>query len=236
MNIKLLTFDLDHTLWAPEQALAGAEQAMRAWLSQHYPQVTELYSAKEFLKYRLQLAANQPQLAVQVSAMRIEVLRMFFLQSGMDHEQALKVAKQAFAVFYHERSKIQFYPDALATIQQLAKRYPLIALTNGNADLELIGIDHLFTAYFNADSVGTAKPQPEMFVAALQHAEVLAQECVHIGDCPINDVLAPKRLGMNAIWVNAKQEQWQSDEYAPDAVVSHVRELPAILSDWQRSV
>lgn len=233
MNIKLLTFDLDHTLWAPEGALKRADEKMYAWLSQHHPQVTQLYSPQEFLKYRLQLAANQPQLAVQVSAMRIKVLQMVCLESGMSIEQAAVVAEQAFTVFYHERSQIEFYPDALVTIQQLAQHYPLIALTNGNADLKLIGVEHLFMAYFSADNIGTAKPSPEMFVAALKHAQVSAQECVHIGDCPVNDVLAPKRVGMKAVWVNANNESWHSEEHQPDAVISHVRELPAILREWQ---
>src|SRR5690554_8105380 len=70
MNIKLLTFDLDHTLWAPEEALKRAEEKMHAWLNKHHPKVAQLYSPQAFLKYRLQLAARQPQLAVQVSAMR----------------------------------------------------------------------------------------------------------------------------------------------------------------------
>src|SRR5690554_7305942 len=75
MGIKLLTFDLDHTLWAPENALAGADKEMYAWLTQHYPQVTELYSPQALTDYRLALAAQNPQLSVKVSAMRIEVLR-----------------------------------------------------------------------------------------------------------------------------------------------------------------
>src|SRR5690554_253783 len=233
MNIKLLTFDLDHTLWAPEEALKRAEEKMHAWLNKYHPKVTQLYSPQAFLKYRLQLAARQPQLAVQVSAMRTEVLRLVCLEAGMSNEQATTVAKQAFAVFYHERSQLEFYPNALDTVKQLARRNPLISLTNGNADLKLIGVDQLFEAYFSADNIGTAKPAPEMFVAALKYADVTAEHCVHIGDCPVNDVLAPKRLGMKAVWVNAKQEAWQSTEHQPDAVITHVRELPALLDQWQ---
>lgn len=233
MNIKLLTFDLDHTLWAPETALARAEVKMYGWLQQNHPQVTQLYSPERFLKYRLQIAARQPQLAVQVSTMRVEVLRLIAIESGMDAEQAASVAKQAFAVFYYERSQqLDFYPDALATVEQLAQRYELIALTNGNADLKLIGVDHLFKAYFNADIVGTAKPSPEMFNAALTTAQVNAEQCVHIGDCPHNDVLAAKEVGMKAIWVNASQLAWPTAAHSPDAIVQHVREIPAILERW----
>lgn len=232
MSIKLLTFDLDHTLWAPEAALARAEAKMYQWLEQHHPQVTTLYSPEKFLTYRLQMAASKPQLAVQVSAMRIEVLRLICLEAGLQAEQASSAAKQAFAVFYHERSQLAFYPDALATVEQLAQRYKLIALTNGNADLKLIGIDHLFKAYLNADIVGTAKPNPKMFTAALEIAQVSAEQCVHIGDCPNNDVLAAKNVGMKAIWVNANQLAWQATKHKPDAVVQHVREIPAILEAW----
>lgn len=232
MKIKLLTFDLDHTLWAPEEALRQADAAMYAWLQAHHPALTERFSPQALVDYRLRLASDQPQLAVQVSAIRIEVLRLVGLEVGMEDEQAAEVAEQAFAVFYQQRSQIEFYPDALATVEHLAQRYPLIALTNGNADLKLIGVDHLFKAYFSADIIGTAKPDPEMFVAALQHQNIAPEQCIHIGDCPVNDVLAPKRVGMQAIWVNAEQETWQSTEHQPDAIITHVRELPALLENW----
>src|SRR5690554_7396680 len=80
---------------------------MYAWLTRHYPQVTELYSPQALTDYRLALAAQNPQLAVKVSAMRIEVLRLVCLEAGMNAEQADDVSKQAFSIFYHHRSNIR---------------------------------------------------------------------------------------------------------------------------------
>ena len=120
--------------------------------------------------------------------------------------------------------------SAAEALQQLAAEYPLIALTNGNADLELIGINTLFRAHFSAEQLGAPKPQPDLFQAALQKADVHAHECIHIGDHQEQDIVAAARLGIKTIWVNLSDAAWAETEVQPDQEITHLSQLPAAVA------
>lgn len=228
MSIQLITFDLDHTLWNPHEALHIAEQAMYQWLCQQVPQFSSLFSYQDIVDYRINMAKSRPQLAWQVSALRKHVLRLLLLQVGLAEPAIDELVEQAFMVFFNERSRLELFPGADDVLKELSADYSLIALTNGNASLRLVGINHWFSAYFNAENVGAPKPQPAMFAAALAHAKVTASEAVHVGDSAEMDVLAAKQLGMQAIWVNYHGQQWQH-EIQPDAEITDIRQLPAVI-------
>ena len=42
-NIKLVTLDLDDTLWDVMKTIVRAEKMLRAWLSQNTPDALEIY-------------------------------------------------------------------------------------------------------------------------------------------------------------------------------------------------
>lgn len=109
--------------------------------------------------------------------------------------------------------------------------YQLGALSNGNADVELTDLSGYFDFQFNADSVGSAKPAPEMFEAALAKTELAPDEVVHVGDHPINDVEGARRVGMRTLWVDLTASSpdaivWPESVPAADVVVTDVRAIP----------
>lgn len=230
MALRLLTLDLDNTLWETDPVIVAAERKTHAWINEHCPQAASFYSLEALREYRNQIAECYPQLRFQVSKLREEVLRRVFMQSGVERERAAALAAQAFQVFYRARSEVTLFDGAAEALQQLAAQYPLIALTNGNADLELIGINTLFHAYFTAEQLGAPKPQPDLFQAALQHAGVSAQECIHIGDHQEQDIVAAARLGMKTIWVNLSDAAWAEADVQPDQEITHLSQLPAAVA------
>lgn len=225
MSIRLITFDLDHTLWDPQKTLLDAEQQMYTWLCQQVPQLASLYSQQALVDYRIKIAKSRPSLAWQVSALRKRVLYLALLQVGLDKSQIGPLVEQAFAVFYQARSRLQLFAGVETMLKQLAQKCSLIALTNGNADLKLVGIDAYFSAYFNAEMVGAAKPNAAMFEAALKAADVQEHECIHVGDSIEMDVLAAQALGIGTVWANFKQAVWPNQYRPADAVVSTIEEL-----------
>ncbi|MFY9180310.1 MAG: HAD family hydrolase [Venatoribacter sp.] len=228
MTIKLLTFDLDHTLWNPDAVLRKADLLCYQYLVEQSPVTGQMFSQKDIWEYRLQLAQSYPDLSFRMSALREESLRRILLQSGVESNRAAQIAKDAFQVFYQARSQITFFDGAVATLEQLASKYPLIAITNGNADLNLIGINHLFKAYLNPDLIGFAKPSAEIFHVALKEAGVNASAAVHIGDNPETDVLAAKAVGMKTVWMNYDHSTWQHNQ-RPDAEITEIIQLPIAL-------
>ena len=80
MPIKLLTFDLDHTLWDTDPVIRSAEQSMMAWIASHSPETLSLYDIDSFHEYKLQVAESYPEFKPRLSALRTETLYRIFLQ------------------------------------------------------------------------------------------------------------------------------------------------------------
>jgi len=236
MAIRLLTFDLDNTLWETDPVIARAERIAQDWVMENVPQAASFYSLEAVREYRNQIAASYPELRFRVSKLREEVMRLVFMQSGIERERAAELARQAFEVFYRARSEITLFDGAEDILTALGQKYSLMALTNGNADLELIGISDLFTAHFNAEQVGAPKPQPDLFQAALKAAGIEAGEAIHIGDHQEQDVVAAARVGMKTIWVNLTDSAWAESETQPDQEITHLSQLPAAVQAIAQSL
>ncbi|ASP38162.1 HAD family hydrolase [Bacterioplanes sanyensis] len=230
MQPQLITLDLDHTLWDTDPVIIAAEQATYDWIAQHCPVAIEFYTLEALRQYKNTIAECYPQWRHQVSKLRIEVLRRVFLQAGLQETAAADFAEQAFAVFYHARSQVTLFDGALQALQQLSENAPLVAVTNGNADLSLIGIEPLFAGHLSAEKVGAAKPDPTMFEQAMAQHGVTATQCVHVGDHQEQDVVAAKRLGMKTVWVNLSDAAWTHTECEPDQEINHLSQLPAAIA------
>ena len=87
------------------------------------------------------------------------------------------------------------------------------SLSNGNADLSIIGIKTFFDFSICSKDVGSNKPSPQHFLKALELAECEPEEVVHVGDCPVNDVGGARNCNINAIWFNCEKKKW--DEIFP---------------------
>lgn len=48
------------------------------------------------------------------------------------------LADEGYDLFYAERNRVEFYPDALDALHRIAAQVPVAALSNGNADLRAI--------------------------------------------------------------------------------------------------
>lgn len=223
--LKLITLDLDHTLWNPDAALERAEARAYRWLAAQSPEFAKHYNQAEIVNYRRALAKQRPELSFRVSGLRVEAFRQILLQLDYSENEANSLALAAFDEFYQERSKVDFYPYAWQVLENLAQHYPLMALTNGNADLKLIGIDHLFCAHFCAESVGAPKPELLMFELALQQAGVAAHEALHVGDSPEMDIAPAKILGMKTIWANYSAMDWPAELPTADATITAIHQL-----------
>ncbi|MBR5731529.1 MAG: HAD family hydrolase, partial [Firmicutes bacterium] len=70
------------------------------------------------------------------------------------------------------------------------------------------------------------KPRPQFYLAILEKEGIRPEEAVFIGDSVLEDVQAPKELGMRAIWVNRRKT---SAPYGQDAEVRGLDELEDIL-------
>ena len=92
-------------------------------------------------------------------------------------------------------------------------------------------IDHVVTSH----SVGWAKPHPAMFERALALAGAPASEAFMVGDDLDVDIAGAGALGIRTVWKRSTDIGLADVKPWPDAVVTSLTELPAVVEPWLRS-
>lgn len=202
MALQLLCFDLDNTLWPVDPVISLAEAETWRWLAERAPAIVARFNAEALRAHRMALFAANPGYRHNLTALRRDAMTRALVDAGYGETEARHLAQQALEEFLHHRNAVVFFPGARELLEALAGRYRLAALSNGNADLARIGVDHLFEVVLSAEKVGRAKPDPAMFERALAEAGVPAHLALHIGDHPEQDVLAARGQGLAAVWAN----------------------------------
>jgi len=229
-TIKLITFDLDNTLWDVDTVVRRAEARMRDWLADHVPEFAERFPPEALAPIRTAVLTAEPALRHDLSRLRETVLFTAIAQCGYGEREARAHAAGAFQVFYAARHDVVFFPGALETLDQLASRYRLAALTNGNADFTRLALDRYFSFGFSAATVGAGKPAPDMFQAALREARAAPHESIHVGDHLIDDIQGASGVGMHTIWVNLRDQPPPVAAPQPSHTVRALPDVPAGVS------
>lgn len=224
-KIRAITLDLDDTLWPIWPTMAKAESTLAAWLVQRAPTAAALVrDAKTRLALREHVLRTRPEMAHDMSFQRRELIRLALQRSDED----TRLAEPAFEVFLAQRMKVDLYVDALPALAFLARRFPLVALSNGNADVDRVGIGGHFHASVSAHVLGVGKPDPRIFHAAAATAGVAADAVLHVGDDAALDVLGGLGAGMQTVWVNRSEHVWTHD-VCPHETVATLSELCDLL-------
>ena len=126
-------------------------------------------------------------------------------------------------------------PDApalarLADVEHLAARLQIIALTNGNADLQRTGVSRFFSACISARDIGSAKPDTPMFEAASRALGIAPENILHVGDDPWLDVQGAHNAGFQSAWINRTQAQWPAEITPARHTITRLDELVRLLA------
>ena len=224
--IRVIGFDLDDTLWDVGPVIFRAEKKLNEWLSCEVPQL--LFDVVGMRGLREQVLEKNPALIKQITELRRSVIERAMLLSKIERHRANTLSHNAIEIFLQARNQIELFDGAETMLSALASKYTLCALTNGNADINRLGLDHIFSFAFSAEQVGAPKPAANLFTRALQHSHSEPAEMIYIGDDPVLDVDAAKKLGMHAIWMNRGTKQ--PGKFEADEIVSNISELPDAVS------
>lgn len=232
-RIRAISLDLDDTLWPIWPTIQSAEKALAHWLDQHAPMTSALFANPNARhEIRLQVLREHPELAHDLAAIRRLAIRRSLELAGEPPELAVP----AFDVFFAARNQVTLYDDALSALQWLGSHYPLVALTNGNADLNRIGLAPYFKACVTASDLGVGKPDARAFTAAAAAAGVPMTQVLHVGDDVQLDVLGAMATGMQAVWVNRTDKLWAVDGQRPHEEVDTLTELCNLLGQAEQPI
>ena len=225
-DIRALTLDLDDTLWPVWPAIERAEHELHAWLGLHASATARRFDVAALRGLREAVAAENPLWGHDFTRMRRESLVRALTLAGDD----AALADPGFDVFFAARNRVELYADARPALEALARRWPIVALTNGNAHLHSIGLAEHFVATVSAREFGIAKPDVRIFHEACRLVNEEPRQVLHIGDDWALDVAGAHAAGLRSAWVRREGDPAMPAGAArADCVVRDLNELVAWL-------
>lgn len=222
MRILAISFDLDDTLWPIDPVILNAERALDDWLRAEHPAVATAWPIPAMRALRDAMSRERPDLAHDFTAQRRLTLERAFAGCGVGREHV----DPAFEVYYAARNAVECFPDVLPALAALSARLPLVSISNGNADLERIGLKRHFRDCITSRDVGHAKPHARIFESACERLGIAAAHVLHVGDDPLLDIAGARDAGLRTAWLNRGGAAW-SHGAPPDLVVRDLNELTA---------
>ncbi len=106
-----------------------------------------------------------------------------------------------------QRSGHPVLPGALELVERLAAQVPLALVTNGPPDIQRLKIDQAgigsrLSAVLISGEAGIGKPDPAIFLGALELLGVAPEHAVMVGDSWERDITGALSAGMRAVWIS----------------------------------
>jgi Predicted hydrolase (HAD superfamily) len=134
-HIAALTFDLDDTLYDNHPVIDRTQQESLAFVRSYHPALCN-FENRDLQQLRDALRKAEPEIYHDVTEWRRRALELGMLNAGLTAQEAAIGANAAMANFAQWRSRIDVPQETHDTLAQLAEKWPLVAITNGNAQPE----------------------------------------------------------------------------------------------------
>ncbi|HIF9418906.1 TPA: HAD-IA family hydrolase [Photobacterium damselae] len=225
-GIKALSFDLDDTLYDNREVIVRAEQAMHQWLAE-FDERFLLFRDGFWPQLKRRLALADPWLKHDVTLWRYQSIKVALMQLGYREAAAALAADRAVEHVLTVRNQVDVPPLTHQVLTQLSAHFPLVAITNGNVDIDKIGLGTYFQHRFCAGPDGLAKPDSNLFDKAVHALQVAPEQILHVGDHPISDIQGAQQAGFKTCWFNDKGRDFRalSSDMKPDIEIHQLDEL-----------
>jgi len=224
-RVRAITLDLDDTLWPVWPAIERAEKVLHAYLAEQAPALAERYDIAGLRTLRDAVARKYPEWAHDFTRVRRHSIALALQQCGADPT----LADEAFDRFMAERNRVDLYEDVIDALGALSAHYPLLAVTNGNADLQRTGVGAHFRGIVSAREFGVGKPHPTIFAEACRRLGCAPAEVLHVGDDWALDIAGAQAAGLQTAWLRRADHAAAAEPLPPGAeavwMIRHLGEL-----------
>ncbi len=207
-RISALTFDLDDTLYDNRPVILRTEREALTFVQNYHPALRS-FQNEDLQRLRQAVREAEPEIYHDVTRWRFRSIEQAMLDAGLSAEEASAGAHAAMINFAKWRSRIDVPQQTHDTLKQLAKKWPLVAITNGNA-----------------------QPFSDMYFLAAEKLNVPIGEILHVGDDLTTDVGGAIRSGMQACWIRPENgdlmQTWDS-RLLPHLEISRLASLTSLI-------
>ncbi|ENG8657949.1 5-amino-6-(5-phospho-D-ribitylamino)uracil phosphatase YigB, partial [Salmonella enterica subsp. enterica serovar Bareilly] len=141
--ISAITFDLDDTLYDNRPVIQRTEQEALAFVQNYHPALRTLQNT-DLQRLRQAVREAEPEIYHDVTRWRHRAVERAMLNAGLSAQEAVAGANAAMMNFAKWRSQVDVPQETHDTLKALARKWPLVAITNGNAQPELFGLGDYF--------------------------------------------------------------------------------------------
>ena len=119
-------------------------------------------------------------------------------------------------------------------LRHVRGKYKTGLVTNGGTEVQHGKIDRLgirddFDVILVSQEAGVKKPDPSIFAMAIDRLGVRPEECVFVGDHPVNDIEGAHQAGMRTIWLQVNQPWREGLSARPLYSIRRLSELLEVL-------
>ncbi|WP_347460750.1 HAD family hydrolase [Acinetobacter sp. ANC 7454] len=228
MNIQAIIFDLDNTLTHRDLSVQAYSRHLTAYYNAHLTQldvakVTEIVRRIDHGSYPKKELLTHGSIAASVAYALLQEL-------SWSNPPSLDELAQ-FWLSHFGRFAVAM-PAAKQVLEQLkAADYRLAIISNGGHNTRLniihgLGFQDYFDEIISSGLIGISKPNPEIFLHTAAQLAVSPQQCLYIGDHPVNDIQGATQAGMHALWMQGFHPATANIQYK-------IQQLPEILKHLQ---
>ena len=225
---KAISFDLDDTLYDNHPIIQKAEIDFLVYLTSTYPPLAQL-DAHKWQLYKSILIEENPSLQHDVSLLRQEITTRVMVIYGIPMVHAIEYAQLAIDKFIFLRSDFKVPQKSIELLEELAKHYPIIGITNGNVDIKQIGLQDKFQFVLQAGNGLKSKPHLDLFEQAARQLKLNVDDILHVGDHLLTDVYGAQNNNAQAVWFNPNHIALNDAKLLPSVEIADLQHLLKLL-------
>ncbi len=218
-SIKAVLFDLDNTILDRTRTFSNFTHAFISNYFRHIEFPQSIYETiierdQDGYKDKNELFAELIDLLPWQARPRLEELMGFYGAEYVGNAIPMNLAREV--------------------VLELKKRYKTGLITNGKTAIQYGKIDRLgirddFDLILVSEEAGIKKPDPRIFELALERLRLQPEECVYVGDHPVNDMEGASQIGIGGIWMKVNQPWREELSARPLHTIRQLEELLTLL-------
>lgn len=204
--ITTISFDGDGTLWDFDKVMRHSlRHALDELRHQVFGDLSEHLTIDEMIQIRNAVAQELKGKVTNLEEIRIIAFQQTLDYIGISDDQLALHLNEVY--FKHRFENIDLSSDVVSTLEQLAERFKIGLVSDGNNYPERFGLGEHFSFIVFSHDYGFEKPDKRIFEIALEKAGCSPNELLHVGDSLETDICGAKSAGIKSVWLNRKLTQ-----------------------------
>lgn len=224
---KVISFDLDNTLYDNADVIHLAEAAFLSKLQQCITQPN--FSAVDWKLWKQHVEQQYPLLCEDVTLWRELALQALLVSLNKSEAEIALITHSCMTHFLDYRHRIDVPQQTFDVLEQLQQRYALSVISNGNVNAKRIDLTH-FALCLRGGEHGRNKPHADLFQQTAQFFQVQPHEILHVGDDLITDVQGAIQAGCQSVWINLSEKSLKDFPEARTLPTLEINDLTELLA------